>query len=252
MPKGKPAESGMVQAARPAAMAKEMLSEILGRIQDIRNPALDIENLSRYIAKSVGALYSVQTSEPDEPRHREGVSSAMAHLSRSLEILQEVPSDEAAIADTSRVIAKVLAILFTIAKAQARHTTRTEPVSLVEVKPTKPDPRRSFRRFGVEAEVGLQSDTNFFTGFTEDISMGGIFVATFDIKPKGSRVSISFTLPNGHVVMADGVVRWLREYNTQTPDIHPGMGIQFEALSEEDTRLIRGFFRQRSPIFFEE
>jgi len=252
MAKEKLTSSSTVQAVRPAKVAKDMLSELLGRIQDIRNPALDLEKLSRNIAKAIGCLFSVQTSDPSDSAHRAGVVQAMQHLSKSLEILQEVRSAEAAVLDSSRVIAKVLAVLYTVSKAQERVATEPKKAPSKIGKPTKVDPRRSFQRIAISAEIGLQSDTNFFTGFTEDISMGGIFIATFDIKPIGSQVSISFTLPNGHVVMTGGIVRWVREYNPATPDMHPGMGIQFENVSDEDSKAIHKFFRQRSPMFYEE
>ena len=51
---------------------------------------------------------------------------------------------------------------------------------------TSPDDRRQARR-RYQVEVGVASDHNVYTGFTEDISSGGLFVATHDILPIGTR-----------------------------------------------------------------
>ena len=42
------------------------------------------------------------------------------------------------------------------------------------------------------------------------------------------------------------------EYNETTPDLSPGMGVQFEALSEADIKSIRSFLRKRAPMFYAE
>jgi uncharacterized protein (TIGR02266 family) len=103
----------------------------------------------------------------------------------------------------------------------------------------------------IEADIGFQSDNNFFTGFSEDISTGGIFIATYDNRPIGSRLAINFTLPDGHLVSAVGVVRWLREHNDSTPDVQPGMGVQFTGLSDDDRHRINSFLGVREPMFYD-
>ena len=51
------------------------------------------------------------------------------------------------------------------------------PVPDVVVRP-RPDLRRTSPRFDVELEVSLASESNFYVGLTENISAGGLFVAT--------------------------------------------------------------------------
>ena len=94
--------------------------------------------------------------------------------------------------------------------------------------------------------------TNFFTGFSQDISTGGIFIATFDILAMGARLNVNFTVPGGPVLSVDGVVRWVREYNETTPDVEPGMGVQFEGLNADDQGAINKFMEQNPPIFFDD
>jgi hypothetical protein len=46
-------------------------------------------------------------------------------------------------------------------------------------------------------------------------------------------------------------VRWLREYNPETPDAPPGMGCEFEDLAPEAQAAIELFIRHRDPLFFD-
>ncbi|MDY7226494.1 TIGR02266 family protein [Hyalangium rubrum] len=109
---------------------------------------------------------------------------------------------------------------------------------------------REYARVRMQATISLGSDSNFFTGFSTDISSGGIFVATVETVPRGTTVDLDFTLPGGRPMKASGVVRWLREPNDRTPDLMPGVGVQFHELPAEVASVISDFVRKREPLFF--
>ena len=109
---------------------------------------------------------------------------------------------------------------------------------------------RSQARVKMEAAVDLESESNFFTGFSRDISEGGLFVATVDLLPIGSEIDLRFTLPSGQAVDVQGVVRWRRELNDRQPEIFPGMGVQFRALPPQAAGMIQSFVGSREPLFF--
>lgn len=112
--------------------------------------------------------------------------------------------------------------------------------------------RRSHPRFGVEIEVGIHSDHNFYAGFSENLSEGGVFVATHQTKPVGSVIEISISLPTSEEpIRARGEVRWLRSYN-ETSDSPPGMGIRFVELEPKSADAIQAFLRHRDPLFFDD
>lgn len=148
--------------------------------------------------------------------------------------------------------------------AAAQAKAESEAVMLVRAKsaPTPsaaprppPAPRggpdnRVHSRARLRVQVDFESDHNFFTGFSSDISEGGLFVATVNIQPLGSPVEVAFALPTGEQVMARGTVRWVRENNDRDPSVQPGMGIQFEALSEDAREAVHSFIAQREPMFF--
>jgi uncharacterized protein (TIGR02266 family) len=114
------------------------------------------------------------------------------------------------------------------------------------------DNRRIAPRFAVELEMSISSEHNFYSGLVENISEGGVFVATHVLKPIGSVVEISITLPDSDVaVSGKGEVRWIRDYN-ELSDTPPGMGIRFVELASGSVEAIEQFLSQRDPLFFDE
>ena len=108
--------------------------------------------------------------------------------------------------------------------------------------------RRASPRVSLAAEVDLSSETNFFTGFSTDIATGGLFVATLDLAPIGTLVSVRFTLPGGEEISAQGEVQWLRAIDEA--DRLPGMGIRFVELAPRAKAAIEEFIAGREPMFF--
>ncbi len=97
--------------------------------------------------------------------------------------------------------------------------------------------RRVFPRLDMEVNVDLFSADTFFTGFTENISEGGLFIATSASFPLGERLRVRLSLMGGDPQEYLVVVCWVR------PDggingLPGGMGVQFLDLPErERTRL---------------
>jgi uncharacterized protein (TIGR02266 family) len=108
--------------------------------------------------------------------------------------------------------------------------------------------RRTHRRYAAQLEINGTSKHNFFTGFCQDISEGGLFFATHNIRPVGELIDLQFSLPSGHEIHTVGIVRWQKTCETEEGN-WPGIGIEFLALSPEDLRAIQDFFAQREPIF---
>jgi uncharacterized protein (TIGR02266 family) len=121
--------------------------------------------------------------------------------------------------------------------------------------PSTPPPdssRRRFERLSTDLEVSLLSETNFYVGFTENLSAGGLFVATYLTKPLGSKVELTVRLPQrDDPLVLRGVVKWVR-LNNANVDGHPGMGIEFVDLPDGDRAAIAEFLAKREPIFYDE
>jgi uncharacterized protein (TIGR02266 family) len=124
--------------------------------------------------------------------------------------------------------------------------------SATSSRPPSLNGRRSNPRLGLHVEVGLESDSNFYMGFSENISEGGLFLATYSIRPVGTELDLSLKLPyQEEPVRARGTVRWVREFS-ESSDAPPGMGVRFERIAEEDEPRIRAFLSSRPPMFFDD
>jgi uncharacterized protein (TIGR02266 family) len=114
------------------------------------------------------------------------------------------------------------------------------------------EPRRQHPRHNMELEVTMESETNFYMGLTENVSEGGLFIATHVIKPLGTHIEVSFKLPEmSEPIKVTGIVRWVREYS-DTSDTSPGMGIRFDHLNTAQFEQIHGFLAARDPLFYDE
>jgi hypothetical protein len=70
--------------------------------------------------------------------------------------------------------------------------------------------------------------------------------------PIGTQVDLSFSLPSGERIQAQGVVRWVREVNDKDPDSMPGLGVQFTRLEDDARAAIERFVASREPMFYAE
>ncbi len=127
-------------------------------------------------------------------------------------------------------------------------TARPQPVAAVAPSPAD---RRQATRVRLEAKVDFESEHNFYTGLTLDISEGGLFISTINLLPRGTPIELQLHLA-GHSVAAKGEVRWIRDYNDLTPGIEPGMGIQFTEVPPAVHNLIHQFVARREPLLFDD
>jgi uncharacterized protein (TIGR02266 family) len=121
--------------------------------------------------------------------------------------------------------------------------------------PQAPEDPRELRRHArrpVEINITLESESQLYTGFSENFSDGGVFVATHMLRPVGARLEVTFTIPGlASPIRVDGEVRWVREVS-DTSDLPAGMGLKFGSLRPEEAEAVRRFAASRSPIFFVE
>lgn len=114
--------------------------------------------------------------------------------------------------------------------------------------------QRTAARHDVEIAVDLESDSNFYTGLTQNISTGGLFIATHQIKRVGEHVHLKFTLPGAaRPIECDTEVRWIRENSSlHRTDSAPGMGVRFLNMSADDAATIQAFIDNRESLFYDD
>lgn len=116
---------------------------------------------------------------------------------------------------------------------------------------TPKNEQRATPRFEYKVEVTFESDHNFYTGLTNDVGGGGLFVATQVLRPIGECIRVRFTLP-GSSVLQDAIteVRWVRGPGSGAGE--PGMGLQFVQLSAKTKQAIKEFLKQRESLIHNE
>jgi uncharacterized protein (TIGR02266 family) len=100
----------------------------------------------------------------------------------------------------------------------------------------------------LHAQVNLKSESNFFMGFTENISEGGIFVSTLSPPDMGEVVELAVGVEGSEPISIKGTVRWHRTGE----DGHPtGCGVQFDNLDDNARRTIEMLLvtLEKEPLF---
>ncbi|MDX2050781.1 MAG: PilZ domain-containing protein [Polyangiaceae bacterium] len=101
--------------------------------------------------------------------------------------------------------------------------------------------RRASARHAVELDVGLGKEQNYFSGFAENLSLGGGFIASHAIKPVGEPLEVRLFLPDRTVPLRIAAeVRWARSFDEKN-ELPPGMGVAFRTLSRNDEQLLAAF-----------
>ena len=113
---------------------------------------------------------------------------------------------------------------------------------------------RASERFDLEVKVDLESDHNFYTGLTQNISSGGVFIATHHLRKIGDRITLNFTLPGSNKTLAvETEVRWIRENSAlMRAEGGTGMGVRFINLSAEAKAAIDAFVEARESLFYDD
>jgi type IV pilus assembly protein PilZ len=111
---------------------------------------------------------------------------------------------------------------------------------------------RTHVRVPLTVEVDLFNENTFFTGFTENISRGGLFIATEAPFELGTRLSIRLSLMGGPAREHEVVVRWIRPAGAPG-GLPAGMGVQFETLDGDAYESLQGFIDNsvKDTLFFD-
>jgi len=255
----------LVESGRALQQRRAQLNQVLEELQRAG------------VVAPTGARELLKT-DPLLPSPHVGQAQAAAQAARKTAVEARERAAQIWEGDLARQNTAVNHVLQSMAQAQAQaqqdledsiKPVESEPVLLRSPTPPRakpPPPRpaepaarappggphnRTHSRAKLKVQVDFESDHNFFTGFSSDISEGGLFVATVNIQPLGSPVEVAFALPTGEQVMARGQVKWVREA-THDARVQPGMGIQFETLTEDVRDAVHRFIELREPIFYDE
>lgn len=258
-----------------AQTGRQVLAAALLALQTTGIEAEHLERAVERTAEASSGLYGAEGASTEE--------AAASLIHRAAEALQSAMSDLMTLAPrpakielAMTSIARTLALLYPVLQHSLRQRRVRMPEGALSPSqerelrrmagfPRAPAPTGRFTRSPafrgndrrlrgaprvvVEVEIGLTSESHIYTGLSLDISTGGVFVATYDPVPTGSAVALYFVLPDGHVVNAEGVVRWMRAASGEAP---PGMGVAFVNISRESLAHIAEFCASRPPLYFDD
>lgn len=227
--------------AAAAAESRELLGTALEALQKDPNVPEDVMNVASNIAAAVGALFEAERAS-SEVDGKASIKHAMGSLSQTMALLQDVGERHSGVSVATEKLAEVMGKLYPLASA---------PSVRPSARPSMPPERASIpgTREQLEANVGATTESNFFVGFSGEISEGGVFVATYATLPLDAKVEVLVTLPGGYESRIPGTVRFVRD--PMDMDSEPGIGVAFERLGSEARELILRFIRKRPPLFFD-
>ena len=262
--------------ATVARQGREALASALLSLQTSGIVEPDVERAVEHTAAASSALYSAEAASATEEAAASFIHTAAEALQRAMAEVSAVRATHGALEVVATSIARTLALLYPVLQQSLRQRRARLPVGgLTESEqrelrsmagfPRAPTPTGRFprasgfegtdrrahsnKRVFIEVEIGLTSESNIYTGLSLDVSTGGVFVATYQPAPPGTSISLYFVLPDGHVVNAEGIVRWTRTASADSP---PGMGVAFVTISNESLGHIASFCASRPPLYFDE
>ena len=103
----------------------------------------------------------------------------------------------------------------------------------------------------MEAKITLRSQTNFFMGFSENISEGGIFISTQSPPDVGDNIEVDIPMIDGSkTVSIKGIVRWHRFMANGDPS---GCGVQFTDIPDGAEKHLENMILllQKEPLFID-
>lgn len=260
--------------ATQAAESRALLGTALEALQKDPKIPKEVLAVAENLAGAVGALFEAEKATSDVDG-KSSVKHAMGSLSQTMALLQDVKSDHEGILIATKALATVMSKLYPLAtvptmrpsaapphpsSAQVANAPTVQAAPSAAPKPApaaKPAPAPAAKpvvkagpREKLEANVGATTESNFFVGFSGEISEGGVFIATYATFPIGTPVEVLVTLPGGYASTVMGHVRFVRD--PMDMDSEPGIGVRFESLTSEQRELVLRFIRKRPPLFYDE
>ena len=234
-----------------ARRAREDLGKALATLQEDPNTPKDVMNVAQNIAHAVGALFDAEKAA-DERAGKAFIRTALGSLSQTMALLQDVKSGHRGVSAATATIAGAMSKLHPLTAVPSMVPGRPPSSPPGAGHAYAPQPVRLGPRENVEANVGASSETNFYVGFSGEISEGGVFVATYNTFDVDAIVTLHVTLPGGYEFKTPGRVHFVRDPMDMSDEAEPGMGVKFEALAGDHRELILRFVRKRPPMFYDD
>src|SRR5690242_4793135 len=171
------------KGAAIASECRELLGNVLERLQKEANLPDDVQVVAQNLARAVGALFEAQNAKSDVDG-KSSVRHAMGSLSQTMALLQEVRSKHSGIDIATKSLSEVMGKLYPLSQVPTVRPSREAlGATPLPIPPAGGVPKEAPRpssspgtREHLEANIGATTESNFFVGFSGDIGEGGVFV----------------------------------------------------------------------------
>lgn len=127
----------------------------------------------------------------------------------------------------------------------AVHRAPLQTEEMARRRPTPDQEARRHRRHPVQAPMSITANSAHHAGRMENLSSGGLFVATDAEVAVDQQLSVCFTMPGDHrVTRAICQVRWVRSARAAGP----GLGLRFVELNPVVRAELESFCRRREAM----
>jgi type IV pilus assembly protein PilZ len=140
-------------------------------------------------------------------------------------------------------------------RALATEEQNTMPMSAIDIDDTQAaESGRIQPRKEIAVEVGVYAENQFYTGLSQNISSGGLFIGTSEPLEIGTTFELTFKIPNlDHSFKCSGEVRWVRTIDVASESgLNAGMGVRFNGLDPLEQKLIDQFIHGEDTLFFDD
>jgi uncharacterized protein (TIGR02266 family) len=107
--------------------------------------------------------------------------------------------------------------------------------------------RRQYPRVPVALNGSVRTENHFFASKTENLSVGGLFLATENLLPVGQHLELVIQLPDCPPIELTGEVRWVRGLQPGKKLTGPGMGVMFRDVPERARKAIENYLAWEEP-----
>jgi len=128
---------------------------------------------------------------------------------------------------------------------EMRNAIRAERERLNEIA----EERRRAQRVELKAKVTISSESNFFTGWSQNISEGGVFISCLAPPAVGTTVDVNLETEDGEPITVNCEVVWIRTEGGQPV----GCGCRFVGVNDIQAAQIRRLMddTNREPLFYD-
>ena len=251
------------ERASSSRVEADQIRASLKRKQERLNAAetalINAQEQSRSIEAEIAALTArLEASRAQESQQQAALHSVHQEMATLAQSLGPIAQKQKRFEDALALVEQNLGV------AKSANSPQTPQSSAVNVPAPPPqatsasNPQRSFRKklelnLSFEIDLGKGSEHNFYTGLTNNISEGGVFISTPQVLDIGTKIKFPLTLPGmmeGETV--EGEVRWVRREGRAEEDVPPGVGVQFTQISDNLKARINHYLEERESIFYED